>query len=258
MKIIDPKIEVENYDAIAIMKKIERACRTCYRSEGMITDDSYKNLIKNCITRGHESVLEHEKITVRMTCDIGVYKDLTRHRFGSFSIESTRYCNYGKDKFDNEIKFIKPVFFKGNIDLFETDEDGLYVYKNENGEDVIANKIECLQSDKDLWKSYIWYNTMKNIEIQYMAMSELGAKPDELRMILPHSTAAEVTMTANIREWRHILDLRTKKMTHPAIRQLLIPLLLRFKSDMPELFENIEYDEDFKSDKYARLSIMED
>lgn len=255
MKIIEPLIEVENFDGIKIMKNIERACRTCYRSEGLITEDSYKKLLKNCINRGHESVLEHEKITIRMTCDIGVYKDLTRHRFGSFSIESTRYCNYGKDKFDNEIKFIKPVFFKGNIDLFETDEAGLYVYKNEAGEDIISNKTECLQSDKDLWKSYIWYNTMKNIETQYMAMTELDAKPDELRMILPHSTAAEVTMTANIREWRHILDLRTKQMTHPAIRQLLIPLLLYFKQEMPELFDKIEYDINFPKDKYAKLVI---
>ena len=111
MILVQPKIEVENYNPIQIMKNIERACRTCYRSENFITEESYKKLLKNCINRGHESVLEHEKITVRMTCDIGVYKDLTRHRFGSFSIESTRYCNYSKDKFDNNIKFIEPISF---------------------------------------------------------------------------------------------------------------------------------------------------
>ena len=116
-------IEVEDYDGIKIMKNIERACRTCYRSEGNITDDSYKNLLKNCINRGHESVLEHEKITIRMICDIGVYKDLTRHRFGSFSIESTRYCAYNKDKFDNEIKFIKPIFYTpGTIEIYDNEK----------------------------------------------------------------------------------------------------------------------------------------
>ena len=77
-----------------------------------------------------------------------------------------------------------------------------------------------------------------------------------MRMILPHSTAAEVTMTANIREWRHILDLRTKKMTHPSIRQVLIPLLLKFKEEMPELFDAIEYDIDFPQEKYAKLTTM--
>ena len=220
MILVQPKIEVENYNPIQIMKNIERACRTCYRSENFITEESYKKLLKNCINRGHESVLEHEKITVRMTCDIGVYKDLTRHRFGSFSIESTRYCNYSKDKFDNNIKFIEPIYF----------------------------------DDGD--KGQLWVDAMMAIENQYMKMAEAGCTPDEMRMILPHSTAAEVTMTANIREWRHILDLRTKKMTHPAIRQLLIPLLLKFKEDMPELFGPIEYDETFPQDKYAELSII--
>ena len=78
-----------------------------------------------------------------------------------------------------------------------------------------------------------------------------------MRMLLPHSTAAEVCMTANIREWRHILSLRCSKMTHPAVRQLLIPLLLKFKKDMPELFENVEYDEEFPKEKYAGLQVEE-
>ena len=208
MLIVNPWIEVENYNGKEIMQRIERACRTCYRSEGSITDISYKTLLKNCLNRGHESILEHEKITVRTRCDIGVYKDLTRHRHASFSIESTRYCNYGKDKFDNQIRFIKPVFYKDNW----TDTN----YKGE-------------AFDKEEIKSKLWYDCMEEIEDVYLRMTELGATPDEMRMILPHSTAAEVTMTANIREWRHILSLRCSKMAHPAIRQILIPLLLEFK-----------------------------
>ena len=99
---------------------------------------------------------------------------------------------------------------------------------------------------------------MQEIENAYMDMTNIvGATPDEMRMILPHSTAAEVTMTANIREWRHILDLRTKKMTHPAIRQLMIPLLLKFQYMMPELFGEIEYDRDFPIEKYAEVDILE-
>ena len=223
MLLVEPEIQVENYDGIRIMKNIERACRTCYRSEGLITEDSYKKLLKNCINRGHESILEHEKITIRMRCDIGVYKDLTRHRFGSFSIESIRYCNYGKDKFDRELKVIKPC----NID----EDSNLYAF---------------------------WKNTMERIEMNYLHMTDNGATPDQMRMILPHSTAAEVTMTANIREWRHILELRCSKAAHPTIRQLLIPLLLKFKEDMPELFDAIDYDIDFPKEKYAKLSIIND
>ena len=119
------------------------------------------------------------------------YKDLTRHRHASFSIESTRYCNYGKDKFDNEIKFIEPC----NI------EKGTTEYAQ-------------------------WFNTMNIIEKTYNEMTRLGCIPDQMRMILPHSTAAEVVMTANIREWRHILSLRAAKMTHPSVQQLMIPLSL--------------------------------
>ena len=90
-----------------------------------------------------------------------------------------------------------------------------------------------------------------------MRMADNGAIPDQMRMILPHSTASMITMTANIREWRHILSLRCSKATHPAIRQLLIPLLLKFKKDMPELFNDIEYDTEFDQDKYAKIIDME-
>lgn len=226
MKIIEPKIEVEKFDGKEIMKRIERACRTCYRSEGSITEESYKTLLKNCITRGHESVLEHEKITIRMTCDLGVYKDLTRHRIASFSVESTRYCNYGKDKFDNELKFIRPC----NI------EEGSSLYES-------------------------WHDTMEKIEKNYLDMSNEGAKADQLRMLLPHSIAAEVTMTANIREWKHILSLRTTNHAHPAIQQLLIPLLLLFKKEMPEIFDDVQYNENFEgmyAQKLVNLTFMED
>lgn len=223
MKIIEPTVEIEKVNYNQIMKNLERACRTCYRSEDKTTEESYKTLLKNCITRGHESILEHEKITIRMICDIGVYKDLTRHRIASFSIESTRYCNYGKDKFNNQIKFIKPV----NI------EEGTNLYEE-------------------------WKTSCEEIEKHYIKMAQLGATPDQMRMILPHSTAALVTMTANIREWKHILSLRATKHAHPAVEQVMIPLLVHFKKNMPEIFENIEYDKEFEQSKYAKLQEIEE
>lgn len=200
------------------MQNIERACRTCYKSENLITDESYKSLLKNCLNKGHESVLEHEKITIRMICDIGVYKDLTRHRHASFSIESTRYCNYSKDKFSNEIVFIEPF----HIDKTE------YV---------------------------LWKNCMENIETTYLEMSKLKCSPDQMRMILPHSTASEVVMTANIREWKHILSLRATKHAHPTVQQIMIPLLLEFKKTMPEIFGDVYYNVDFDSSEYADIII---
>lgn len=237
MKIINPKIYAEKFNGIQIMKRIERACRTCYRSEGKITEDSYKKLLTNCITRGHESVLEHEKITIKMLCDVGVYKDLTRHRIASFSIESTRYCNYSKDKFNNKINFIRPVFY--------TDS---WIQTNYEGSAMTEEEL----------KSMYWYNCMEEIQDTYMKMSKLGCTPDEMRMILPHSTAAYVAMTANIREWKHILTLRTSKHTHPAVQQLMIPLLLKLKKEMPEIFDDVEYNTDFPQEKYAELFYIEE
>lgn len=222
MRLVEPWVKVEQFDGVKIMKRIEKACRTCYRSEGSVTEDSYKKLLRNCITRGHESVLEHEKITVRMCCDIGFYKDVTRHRFGSFSIESTRYCSYNKDKYGNEIAFINPSAYIKDKEILET-----------------------------------WKTCMEDIEKKYMKMKELGATTDMCRLVLPHSTAAEVTMTANIREWKHILSLRCSNKAHPSIRQILIPVLKLFKKEMPEIFDDVEFDTEFPEDEYATLTIEE-
>ena len=222
MRLVEPWIKVENFDGVKIMKRIERACRTCYRSEDKISEESYKNLLTNCLNRGHESVLEHEKITVRIYSDIGTYKDLTRHRFASFSVESTRYCSYNKDKYGNEIAVVNPVYMEDK-EVFET-----------------------------------WKKAIEDMEKAYMKMKELGASTDMCREVLPHSTAAEYTMTANIREWKHILELRTTNHVHPAIRQVLIPLLLLFKEQMPEIFGYIEYDTEFNPKYYAKLTMEED
>ena len=97
---------------------------------------------------------------------------------------------------------------------------------------------------------------MDRIEMNYMHMVDNGATPDQMRMILPHSTAATVTMTANLREWKHILELRCSKHTHPAVQQVMIPLLLHFKETMPEIFDNIEYNKDFPKDKYAEVGVV--
>ena len=221
MEIVKSWVKVENFDGVKIMKNLERAAKHCYRSEGNIKDDSYDHFLRNCINRGHESVLEHEKITVRICCDVGAYKDITRHRLASFSIESTRYCNYSKDKFGNEISFIEP----------------------------------CNMDDENLLNQ--WKECMENIEKTYNKMAGEGALPDQLRLLLPHSTAAELTMTANIREWRHIFSLRADKHAHPSIQQFMIPLLQYFKQQMPALFDEVKYNEDFDSKKYAELRIVE-
>ena len=99
---------------------------------------------------------------------------------------------------------------------------------------------------------------MQEIENGYIQMKKLGATTDMCREVLPHSVAAEYTMTANIREWKHILSLRTTKHVHPSIRQVLIPLLKYFKEQMPDIFDEIEYDEEFDPKYYAKLTVEDE
>ena len=205
MKIIEPTFYIEdNLDGYELLRKIERAGRVCYKSEGRISNDSASKFVQNIIKNGHESVLEHEKITVRIICDRGVSHEIVRHRIASYSQESTRYCNYSADKFGNELTFIKPFFWK-----------------------------------EDEEKYHIWKQTMEKIEIAYIKLVELGATPQEARSVLPNSLKTEIVVTMNFREWRHFFQLRTSKAAHPQMRQIAIPLLQTFQAKLPMIFDDI-------------------
>lgn len=205
MKVIEPCFYIEDLlDGVEILKRIERAGRVCYKSEEKITDDSAKLFVQNIIKSGHESVIEHEKVTVRIICDRGVSHEIVRHRIASYSQESTRYCNYNADKFGNQLTFIRPHFWK--------DDDEKYV---------------------------IWKNTMEDIEKGYLTLISLGAKPQEARSILPNSLKTEIIVTMNLREWRHFFKLRASKAAHPQMREIAIPLLKAFQEKIPVVFDDI-------------------
>ena len=205
MILLDPKIEVENFDGKKIMKNIERACRTCYRSEGNITEDSYKNLLKNCINRGHESVLEHEKVTVRLLTDISFYKDVTRHRLSSFSIESTRYCNYSKDKFGNELTFIIPCWLDYEEQQF-TDKDDSSIRTDLSEHEYFIDLL--LEAENT-------YNYL----VQYC-----GCKPQQARAVLPNSLKTDLVMTGFTSDWKHFFELRDAASAHLQAQELAHPL----------------------------------
>jgi thymidylate synthase (FAD) len=105
MKIIEPAVEIEHFDAKRMLRNIERAGRTCYKSEARITEDSAAAFVRTIVKRGHESVIEHEKITARVVCDRGVSHEIVRHRIASYSQESTRYVNYR-----DGIEVVRPCF----------------------------------------------------------------------------------------------------------------------------------------------------
>ena len=205
MKIIKPYTEIISCtDGGQMLRNIELCGRICYKSEDKITDDSAEKFVRMIIKSGHESVLEHEKITVRFVCDRGVTHELVRHRIASYSQESTRYCNYSKDKFGSELTFIRPYFWQ--------DDDEKYL---------------------------LWKETMQQIENAYIRMTEMGAKPEEARSILPNSLKTEIAVTMNLREWRHYFRLRTSPKAHPQIREVSVPLLEEFKRLIPAVFEDI-------------------
>lgn len=205
MRIIEPSIEVLSViNADEMLKNIEICGRVCYKSEHLITEESAKKFIKSIITNGHESVLEHEKITVKIICDRGVSHEIVRHRIASYSQESTRYCNYNKEKFGKELTLIKPFFWKDDKEKYD-----------------------------------VWLEVMKKIEDSYNDLISLGAKPEEARSILPNSLKTEIVVTMNIRELRHFLKLRTSRRAHPQMREVANLLLEYVQKNIPILFEDI-------------------
>lgn len=213
MKIIKPYFVIEDeLNGEEILKKIERAGRTCYKSEDKITAESAKNFVAGIIRSGHHSVIEHEKITVRVICDRGVTHEIVRHRLGSYSQESTRYCNYTKDKFGNEITVIKPLFWEPSSAEAVAGKEGKYEE---------------------------WKRACENAEKSYFKLLELGAKPEEARSVLPNSLKTEIVITYNLREWRHFFTLRTSKRAHPQLKEITIPLLREFQKLIPIIFEDI-------------------
>lgn len=203
MKIVNESVEiVDKINGVQILKNIEKAGRTCYKSEHIISNDSYIKFIKNILKRGHESVLEHEKITVRVICDRGVTHEIVRHRIASYSQESTRYCNYSNDKFNSEISFVKP---------------------------------SCIDANSDAFK--VWKKACEICETQYFALLNWGCSAQEARSVLPNSLKTEIVITMNLREWRHFFKMRCASDAHPDMRKVANMILTEFKKNIPIIFD---------------------
>ncbi len=211
MKIVEPSFEIlDPIDGDSIIRKMERAGRTCYKSEDRSTGDSARGFVRRILNSGHHSVVEHTAITVKLTCDRGVTHELVRHRVASYSQESTRYANYSRDRFGKEITVIRPPFWSEDSPPYRE-----------------------------------WLEAMKAVEAHYMRLIEMGSKPEEARSVLPNSLKTEIVMTCNIREWRHIFSLRCSPQAHPQIRQLMLALLQEFHRRIPVLFDDL-YDRFYK------------
>jgi thymidylate synthase (FAD) len=217
MILVKPSVVIEDLDVPSrIMRKIEQIGRVCYKSEDRITSDSSSKFCKMLLSKKHESVLEHVSATVRFIIDRGVSHELVRHRLCAFSQESTRYCNY-----KGGVTFIIPLWTN--------------LYPGEFlSETILTN-----------WKTYLkepkllWLLSMARAEREYLDLLKFEWTPQQARSVLPNSLKTEIVATTNLREWRHILRLRTDKTAHPQMREVMVPLLQQFQDSLPALFGDL-------------------
>ena len=199
MKLVNQSYEILTpINRDEILQRIELAGRTCYKSEDKITPDSASGFVQRIAKSGHDSVLEHVNLTIKFITNRGVTHELVRHRIASYSQESTRYVSYLK----KGIEVIKPHWFDtGNQEA---------------------------KSD--------WHGFMNEMEDTYINLLAEGLKPEDARGVLPNDLKTEIVVTTNLREWKHILKLRTSKAAHPQIRELLNPLKAELIEKLPEIF----------------------
>ena len=225
MKLIKPYTEILTpIDGNEVLRTIEKVARTCYKSEHLITDDSAKVMVSNLLKRGHEAMIEFYDITVKFVCDRGVSHEIVRHRVASYAQESTRYCNYSKDKFGSELTFIIPCWISDIEERFNKEYNYVAHAEYHHAKDD-ANKQ--------------WYDLCLNSEFTYNDLIEKGWSPQEARSVLPNSLKTEINVKMNLREWRHFFNLRCAPAAHPQMRELTIPLLEKMHDLVPIIFDDL-------------------
>ena len=209
MRIVDAGFQIiDEINGEAVLQKIEKIARVCYKSEDKIKEGSAEKMIKALVSRGHEAMLEHFSFSVKFTVDRGVSHEIVRHRVASFAQESTRYCNYGKS---GDVSFIKPCYLEYDTPAFDN-----------------------------------WVEAMMKAEKSYIDMLSDGYTPQEARAVLPNSLKTELVMTTNLREWRHFFKLRAVGVTgkpHPQMLEVAVPLLEECKKLIPVVFDDLEVSE---------------
>lgn len=205
MRIIYPNwrflTEADVLPQLQILEKLEMAARTCYRSHDATAEGSAEALIARCIEKGHESVLEHVSLSLYLTVDRAVSHELVRHRIASYCQESQRYVAYRGESID----VIQPEWI------------------------AVAPEIH----------RNLWQQSAQHAANAYRELLARGVAAQNARSVLPNCTATHVVMTANIREWRHVLRLRTSPAAHPDMRHIMGMILADFQARYPVLFNDI-------------------
>lgn len=219
MKIINQYCQWIQPPPADTLQVIERAGRTCYKSEDKITPDSAAKFVKTIMASQHESVIEHVSASMLFVTDRGVTHEIVRHRIASYSQESTRYCNYCKEKFGGDITFVLPVrFAKDWGDM-------------KNPRSIVLSPMQVRYAR--------WRMAMEYAETKYRDDIADDATPQEARDLLPNSLKTEIVMTANMREWRHFFKLRCSPKAHPQMQDLAKQALKMFTEAVPVLFDDL-------------------
>jgi thymidylate synthase (FAD) len=217
MKVIDQYHEITNTSHFDPIGFIGRNARICYKSEDKSTPSSDKKLVEMLVKKGHHSQIEHVYVTVKFITNRGVTHELARHRHINASQESTRYCRY-----DGDMVFIRPVWFSENL-VGDWPDVGAFNYKSYGISDV----------------EFLWLSACDSSADFYQSLLEFGQSPQKARTVLNNALKTEMAITANLREWRHILKLRTSKAAHPQIRALMFNLMADLQQQIPIVFDNI-------------------
>ena len=201
MKIVKPSVELLWVTPNPELE-IEKAGRTCYKSEDRMTPESSGEFCKMMKDRGHHAMIEHAVASFKIITDRGISHEIVRHRIASFAQESTRYCNYSDDKFNNECTFIEPPGIK--------DESYL-----------------------------LWEASCEQAESHYFAMLKAGCSPQIARSVLPTCLKTEIVMTTNFRSWLNFIYLRSSMSAHPQIRPIAIEINNILADHAPSIFEKM-------------------
>ena len=232
----EPEAEIVNLvDGREALRHLERVGRTCYRSEDRITSDSYAGFLRGVIDRGHEAMLEHVSVTIRFRTDRGVTHELVRHRLAAYAQSSTRYCNYSQDRFGNGIHVIKPLYFNPQEEPRPVE---VPTHSSSRGCTFPSEGVVLRLCAFDVWMISMFYASWA-----YLTLTRVfGRQPQEARSVLPQSTASDIYVTCNLREWRHIFNLRALGTTgapHPDMRRIMLPALAAMRKEFPLLFDDI-------------------
>lgn len=212
MQIISASAVIEDATPDAL-RRIEIVGRTCYKSEDRIAPGSDDKFVRMIRDKGHLAMFDHVHVSVRFVVDRGVSHEIVRHRVGvGYAQESTRYCNYSKDKFGSGVTYIRPNFLN-----FDSTDPKM--------------QRRCAR----------WLRAMEAAEQTYLEDLADDAKPQEARGYLPHFVKTEIVVTGSFTYWRHFFKQRTDPAAHPQMREVTVPLLAEFIQRWPAAFD------DFKS-----------